>query len=59
MGGIARLVDVISDALHAFLEGAQSLAEALTELGELPSAKEEDDDDCEDDEVCRLKEFAP
>jgi len=48
---------IVGDALEAFLEPAEAFPETLAELGELASAKEENGDAYDDDDVPGLKCF--
>ena len=57
-GVVDGFVDLVADALHAFLEAAQPFAKALAELRELLASEEDDNDDREDDEMPRLKQVA-
>lgn len=57
-GVVGGLVGVVGDALHAFLEATQPLAESLAEFGQLLATEENENDDRQNDEMCRCKEFA-
>ena len=58
MSSIAGLVDIIGHALHAVLEAPETFTKALAEFRQLFAAKENQDNDSKNDEVCWCEKLA-